>query len=1257
MARLALSVGGAVVGFMVGGPAGAQAGWMAGSLLGSLMPQTVRGPSIDEAGTQTTQEGAPRAVVYGTAAVSGNVIDAGRTRRITKKQRQGKGGQSVETEALLRTYAIRICEGPIAGILLVKRDEKIVYDARPGANFDEDNAKFLKGCRLYLGDEEQLPDPDMEALRGVGEVPAYRGSAYIVFVDDDVTDRRGSVPQYEFVVGKDAGFGDMALYIALDSSGSMGEMTGNGKTRWENARSAVVTFLEALREATGRVDIQLVLWGGQTANEFARSSIVRRSATSSDIDALIAFMPSTTIGYGTAFRAAVADAPAFFDDSPPELRRVSMFITDGEPSYWDGSTWVTGEAANANATLAGATLLDIENLSAYAFNIDLENTEQTAKLDNTAWDGVPVLDGSDPDALASILLRVAVAQPAALADIVTDLHARCGIESSSIDVSELVDQVYGLTLASVGYTGADAVNTLRAPYFFDRSEWGGVLRYPKRGKPVVATLAFADLVEEPDDTTRQAAIEYPRKLHLSYTSPEVNFEAAQASSSRSSPDVRVTGERSVQVPVVLTAEAATRMAAMMHKISYAEAEGQVEFSVPDSFLRLVPSDCIALSLRGTSRRLRIDNIEHAEGVLKLTANVDRQSAYASSAGYIPLPKPTPPVSGVVGDAVLAVLDVPMLQDADDALYYYAAATGVRPAWRGAQLQRSLDGGASYVDSLELGFPATIGRLQADMAAAAPWYTDRTNVIDVELLRDGDVLDSVTEAQFLQRGGAVALQLADGSWEVAQYRDAEHVSGRRYRLTTLHRGQLNTVSGPHAAGALLVLLEDVSRVSAQSAWIKRVLTHRAPSLGGSVETAASQAMTYAGRAQREWPVASLRLLASGGPVGGSIAASWAPRHRLGTDVLPVASQHFRGFRVYATDAGGQSLTVDVTTQTHTLQLGSMTWPVRVHVAAVNAITGAGPWRWVSTDGTSGEGGGPPDEEPGGETPVGDGSFQRGIAMYGSARAGAYGQLMGGDLFAAQNSGASWQLFKLRADTLEVVRAAYAGPFLFALINDGTSLYGGSDGLVRKWDSDLNQVAQTQVGGTGDAQGLALCGGSLWVSVPYEPAVKKLDPATLAVQATVPGLRINSLVTDGAYLYGASRADNCIYKLNGSTGAIVATFPTAGYPADLVVHGGKLWVICLHDLPVRLYKHDAGTGAKEAFELEVTSTPGRLAMAGDVLGVGGRVSFAINTLDDTVIGSFSIPLDNPSQVQPPTASLITPTRFVAGGFDWTAYYDLI
>ena len=150
--------------------------------------------------------------------------------------------------------------------------------------------------------------------------------------------------------------------------------------------------------------------------------------------------------------------------------------------------------------------------------------------------------------------------------------------------------------------------------------------------------------------------------------------------------------------------------------------------------------------------------------------------------------------------------------------------------------------------------------------------------------------------------------------------------------------------------------------------------------------------------------------------------------------------------YVTDASGQSTTQDLTAQNVTLQLGAMTWPIRVHVAAVNAITGAGPWVWRSTDGSAGEGGGPPGDDGSGEPPVGDGTWQRGLTMIGSAAAGARGQIIGGDVYAAQNSGASWQIWRLRADTLEVIRGAYAGPFLFSLINDGAALYAGSSGYV-------------------------------------------------------------------------------------------------------------------------------------------------------------------------------------------------------------------
>lgn len=58
---------------------------------------------------------------------------------------------------------------------------------------------------LYLGSDIQNPDPTMEAVLGVGEVPAYRGLAYIVLPDFDLG-TSGAVPQFSFEVLGTEGF-------------------------------------------------------------------------------------------------------------------------------------------------------------------------------------------------------------------------------------------------------------------------------------------------------------------------------------------------------------------------------------------------------------------------------------------------------------------------------------------------------------------------------------------------------------------------------------------------------------------------------------------------------------------------------------------------------------------------------------------------------------------------------------------------------------------------------------------------------------------------------------------------------------------------------------------------------------------------------------------------------------------------------------------------------------------------------------------
>lgn len=215
MANVVMGAAGAVVGFFVGGPAGAAYGFALGygfgTVLGNLMPE-MQGPKIGDVATQTSREGVPRPIVYGVARpIAGNIIFCGKPvirTRTTGGGGKGGGGKKQKEERVYRSYAIRICEGPVNGIRRVWRDNKLVYDAlaEVGSTQEENNTEFLKKATFYHGEWDQMPDPTIEAELGVGEVPAYRGTCYMVMDMEDLTDRRGGVPQFVFEVVRSEGF-------------------------------------------------------------------------------------------------------------------------------------------------------------------------------------------------------------------------------------------------------------------------------------------------------------------------------------------------------------------------------------------------------------------------------------------------------------------------------------------------------------------------------------------------------------------------------------------------------------------------------------------------------------------------------------------------------------------------------------------------------------------------------------------------------------------------------------------------------------------------------------------------------------------------------------------------------------------------------------------------------------------------------------------------------------------------------------------
>ncbi|WP_444922942.1 hypothetical protein ACJJH9_12225 [Microbulbifer sp. DLAB2-AF] len=173
---------------------------------------TIQGHKFDNIKLQTSKAGVPRQIIFGRVKpVIGNIIATTPPKIVKKKQKQksGKGGGKTEvvTEEVYRTYAIRICEGPITGICKVWRNNELVYDRDSTDPTQIDNNQaFLQLAEFFLGGFQQMPSAVLQAAFGINNVPAHRGTCYLVIDNENLTSTGGAIPQYAFEVERSEGF-------------------------------------------------------------------------------------------------------------------------------------------------------------------------------------------------------------------------------------------------------------------------------------------------------------------------------------------------------------------------------------------------------------------------------------------------------------------------------------------------------------------------------------------------------------------------------------------------------------------------------------------------------------------------------------------------------------------------------------------------------------------------------------------------------------------------------------------------------------------------------------------------------------------------------------------------------------------------------------------------------------------------------------------------------------------------------------------
>jgi Putative phage tail protein len=192
------------IGGAIAGPIGSAIGAVAGTFLDRILiggPKVRReGPRLSDLSVQNSSYGEALPLVYGTVRVAGNIIwSSGLIERRSDQTQGGKGGSvTTTTYSYFCSFAVAIAGHQIHDVQRIWADGKLMRlpdgTLLPGGS-----------VRIYKGDEDQVPDPVLEAAVGISNAPAHRGMAYALFEDLPLADYANRIPNLTFEIKTSAG--------------------------------------------------------------------------------------------------------------------------------------------------------------------------------------------------------------------------------------------------------------------------------------------------------------------------------------------------------------------------------------------------------------------------------------------------------------------------------------------------------------------------------------------------------------------------------------------------------------------------------------------------------------------------------------------------------------------------------------------------------------------------------------------------------------------------------------------------------------------------------------------------------------------------------------------------------------------------------------------------------------------------------------------------------------------------------------------
>lgn len=151
-------------------------------------------------------------------------------------------------------FAVLLCSNPIRRVVRIMANKKVIFDAGASTALvftkTDGTHSLFDTLRVYQGSYTQLPDPTIEADKGMGNVPAYLGMSYIVIDELQLESFNNAVPQELEVFVEEAETGDLRRIVAVMCAAAGLDLNSVSTTSLrQNVRGFIVADSVAVSDA------------------------------------------------------------------------------------------------------------------------------------------------------------------------------------------------------------------------------------------------------------------------------------------------------------------------------------------------------------------------------------------------------------------------------------------------------------------------------------------------------------------------------------------------------------------------------------------------------------------------------------------------------------------------------------------------------------------------------------------------------------------------------------------------------------------------------------------------------------------------------------------------------------------------------------------------------------------------------------------------------------------------------------------------